>query len=1066
MSNAKRKSQCEDARCGCNGTAGQASSGTERGGGTRREFLRVSGLSAAGLLFVGRDVMAGPFSKEDFEKLIPPDKKLAPEWVKSLYARGERTVYRGAELEKIGMPIGGLCAGQMYLGGDGKLWHWDIFNQHIGTGDAHYRSPMKPASPLDQGFAIRVKSGGKTEVRALDRSGFANITFCGEYPIGFVEYRDDAAPVAVTLEAFSPFIPLNADDSSLPATILRFTVKNTGAEAIEAELAGWLENAVCLHNRSQPGTRRNEIVRGKGCSLLNCSVEKPTGTVVAAKPDIVFEDWNKETYEGWKVEGTAFGSGPVKRAAIPAYQGDVGGEGERVVNSHASAPGNDVGAKDAGTGKLTSKPFTIERTFVTFWIGGGGHKGKTCLNLIVDGKAARTATGRNDNKMSQQQFDVRELKGKDALIEIVDAEKGGWGNIGVGKIAFSDKPAAGGKLEELPDFGTMGLALLEEKPDDLGSAALADGKAPDVVFAPAEAAAGPAAKSMDQKLVGALGRKLALAPGKEATVTFVLVWHFPNDRIDNLQGSGTRRYAKRFKDAAEVAEYVAKNCEPFTAQTRLWHDTWYDSTLPFWFLDRTFLNISILATSTAHWYASDRFWGWEGVGCCHGTCTHVWHYAHAVARLFPSIERDTRERVDLGLALNADSGVSGFRAEFDRGLAVDGQSGTILRIYREHQMSADDAFLKRNWPKIKTMFKPLLQLDGNDDGVLEGAQMNTLDQAWFGRISWLSSLYLAAVRAGEAMAREMGETEFADRCRTIVERGSKNIDEQLFNGEYYLQLPDKNHAKTVGSFDGCEIDQVFGQSWAWQVGLPRVLPEAHVKTALQSLWRCNFSPDVGPWRKANKKGRWYAMAGEAGLIMCTWPKGDAARVQQGFDFYFNECMNGFEYQAAGHMIWEGLLQEGLAVTRAVHDRYHASRRNPWNEVECGDHYARSMASYGVYLAACGYEYHGPKGHLGFAPRLTPEDFRAAFTTAEGWGTFSQKREGQTQKEKLELKKGQLCVKTLAFALPENAKPGKVTVTVAGNAVAAQHAIENNRVLITLGATLSIQAGQALEVTMG
>ena len=96
-------------------------------------------------------------------------------------------------------------------------------------------------------------------------------------------------------------------------------------------------------------------------------------------------------------------------------------------------------------------------------------------------------------------------------------------------------------------------------------------------------------------------------------------------------------------------------------------------------------------------------------------------------------------------------------------------------------------------------------------------------------------------------------------------------------------------------------------------------------------------------------------------------------MQQGFDYYFNECMNGFEYQAAGHMIWEGMVQEGLAVTRAIHDRYHPSRRNPWNEVECGDHYARSMASYGVFLAACGYEYHGPKRHLAFAPRLSPRE---------------------------------------------------------------------------------------------
>src|SRR5205814_6252216 len=126
--------------------------------------------------------------------------------------------------------------------------------------------------------------------------------------------------------------------------------------------------------------------------------------------------------------------------------------------------------------------------------------------------------------------------------------------------------------------------------------------------------------------------------------------------------------------------------------------------------------------------------------------------------------------------------------------------------------------------------------------------------------------------------------------------------------------------------------------------------------------------------------------------------------------YFNECMNGFEYQAAGHMLWEGLVTEGLAVTRAVHDRYHASRRNPWNEVECGDHYARSMASYGVFLAACGFECHGPKGHIGFAPRLTPENFKAAFTGAEGRGTFEVKAEKSKVQAHFHVKSGKLRLK--------------------------------------------------------
>ncbi len=1012
----------------------------------RRGFLKAVGLGAAAAM----TVVAGPFQASDFEKLVPADKKLHPDWVKSLTARGVPTVYRGNELELIGMPIGGICSGQLYLGGDGTLWRWDIFNQHAGTGDAHYANPPKPSSPLAQGFALRI--GGQT--RALDRSGFSDITFCGEYPIAFVEYKDSTAPVAVSLEAFSPFVPLNPDDSSLPATVMRFKVRNSSSAKVEGELTGWLENAVCLHNRAQPGTRRNEIVVGEGFNFLNCLAEKPAAPQEAPRPDIVFEDWQRETYAPWTAEGTAFGTGPIKRSAIPQYQGDVGGEGERVVNSHATAPGDDVGAKDAKTGTLASAPFTIERNFIKLWVGGGGHQGKTCVNVLVGGKVARTITGRNDNRMTLGCLDVRELKGARAVMEIVDSEPGPWGNIGVGKITFSDTPATGGKLDELFDYGTMGLALLDARPEDR---ALLN------CTARGEPQDGPAAVPLDKQLIGALGREFSLAPGEETAITFVLAWHFPFDRIDHVAGGGVRRYAARFKNASEVAAHVAKDFASLAAGTRLWHDTWYDSTLPYWFLDRTFLNTSILATSTAHWFASGRFWGWEGVGCCHGTCTHVWHYAQALARVFPSIERDTRERVDLGLSLNLENGVSGFRGEFDRGLAVDGQSGTILRMYREHQMSADDAFLRRNWPKIKKMFEPLLALDGNDDGVLEGAQMNTLDQAWFGKIAWLSSMYVAAVKAGEVMATEMGDAAFAERCRAIAERGGKNIDAQLFNGEYYQHLADKDHVKTVGSFDGCEIDQVLGESWAWQVGLGRILPEAHVKTALKSLWRYNFTPDVGPWRNAQKPGRWYAMAGEGGLIMCTWPKGDAKRVQQGFDFYFNECMNGFEYQAAGHMIREGLVTEGLAVTRSIHDRYHASRRNPWNEVECGDHYARSMASYGVFLAACGFEYHGPKAHIGFAPRLTPERFKAAFTSAEGWGTFSQRIDGGRATAEISPKWGKLRVKTLALAFPE-AKSVKVALN--GTSVAATPAVEGGRLVITLAAEATLQANDTLAVTVG
>jgi len=155
----------------------------------------------------------------------------------------------------------------------------------------------------------------------------------------------------------------------------------------------------------------------------------------------------------------------------------------------------------------------------------------------------------------------------------------------------------------------------------------------------------------------------------------------------------------------------------------------------------------------------------------------------------------------------------------------------------------------------------------------------------------------------------------------------------------------------------------------------------------------------------------------------------------------------------------------LAVERAVHDRYHASKRNPWNEVECGDHYARSMASYGVFLAACGFTYDGPKGEIGFAPRLSPEDFRAPFTAAEGWGTYSQKTEDPLRVvARFEVKWGALRLKTIAVKVQE--KPAAVAVKVDGKSVEAKLEMQNEMAIGVLDQEIKLIAGQSLNITFG
>jgi non-lysosomal glucosylceramidase len=421
-----------------------------------------------------------------------------------------------------------------------------------------------------------------------------------------------------------------------------------------------------------------------------------------------------------------------------------------------------------------------------------------------------------------------------------------------------------------------------------------------------------------------------------------------------------------------------------------------------------------------------------------------------------------RKITDYGVAFH-DNGMIGYRGEKSEE-AVDGQCMLILRTLRDHQMSSDKTFLVELWPKIKKAVQWVIAQDTNGDGILTGAQGNTLDAKWYGAVPWISGLYLAALRAAAEMATVAGDAVFVAECKTHLDAGQKNFAPRLINGEYFAQVPDEKHLDKVGSYDGCEIDQVLGQSWAFQVGLGRVLPEKETRSALAALWKYNFAMDVGPFRNEFKPGRWFAMPGETGTLMCSWPRGEARRVKTGFDYYFNECMNGFEHQLAGHMIWEGMVKEGLAIERAIHDRYHASKRNPWNEIECGDHYARSMASFGVYLAACGFEYDGPAGRLAFAPKWSAENFRCAFVTAEGWGTFSQVFDGTTMKASIAVKHGRLKLATVVLVRPEKMQPKGVTVTVAGKTVQSSLVIDQGRVEIKAAITIEKDRAVTIELS--
>jgi hypothetical protein len=386
-------------------------------------------------------------------------------------------------------------------------------------------------------------------------------------------------------------------------------------------------------------------------------------------------------------------------------------------------------------------------------------------------------------------------------------------------------------------------------------------------------------------------------------------------------------------------------------------------------------------------------------------------------------------------------------------------------------MSVDDAFLTRNWPSIKKALNYLIEFDKNDDaydGLLDGEQHNTLDAEWYGKVHVLCSLYLAALRAGEEMAIDRGDADFQKLCRDTYEMGRTNI-EKLYNGEYYVQIEDPAHPDAIGVGPGVYIDQVYGQFWANQVGLGRLYNPEHIRSALHAIWKYNFLTDVGPFREVFKPGRFYAWKGDGGVLMCTWPNGGITETQRQFwTFgYFNEVMSGFEHQLAAHMIAERdpeLLTKGLAILRTVHDRYAPAKRNPYNEVEFSDFYARAMASYGSFLAACGFEYNGPSGVIGFDPVIHPENFRAPFTAAEGWGTYSQSFSANGMKAELSVTWGRVSVQTLRLN-PQERDGKKEIVMLEGKRLEAHQVIDGDGVSVELAMPVSIAAGQTLRIVL-
>jgi len=554
--------------------------------------------------------------------------------------------------------------------------------------------------------------------------------------------------------------------------------------------------------------------------------------------------------------------------------------------------------------------------------------------------------------------------------------------------------------------------------------------------------------------VGSLAIKRDIAPQSDAQYTFLLSWNFPNrtpERCGWTAPKGHERdvignhYCTRFRDAWASAEYAAGRLDQLEKQTRRFAAAMRETTLPGEVREAAMANLSTLVTPTSFRTSDGHFHGFEGCnnsgGCCFGNCTHVWNYEVATSYLFPSLSRSLREN-SFGYCTD-DRGKMDIRQLLPESMehfgyaAADGQMGQIMKLYLDWRLSGDTEWLRVHWPSAKRAVE-FAWIDGgwdaNRDGVMEGVQHNTYDVEFLGPNPLCGIWYLGALRAAEEMARIMGDDAFAGECRRLFESGSKWTDANLFNGEYYVQkiqgMPRDKIApgliSGMGSADtespdfqlgdGCLIDQLLGQYFAHIAGLGPLLDPTHIRKALQSIYKYNYKRTMYDWESVQ---RTYALNDEAALVICDYPHGKRPKVP--FP-YFAEVMTGFEYAAAALMMAEGMVAEGIEAVRNVRRRYDGERRNAWNEAECGNHYARAMASWTPFVMLSGFDYDASKRHLTVKPRYRKSDLKSFWSTASGWGTFSHRQTAAQTKLSLSVDQGGLRIASVALDFAAGRSP--------------------------------------------
>jgi len=939
--------------------------------------------------------------------------------------------YEGRNLDRIAFPIGGIGAGMFCMEGTGAISHLSVNNK-----PDIYNTPLAFAAISVKGFDKGAKvleapvptwklfgmggtgNGGGDNSYGLPR--FENGKFIARFPFATLELEDQDIPLQVKLTGWSPFIPTDEDNSSLPAGAMEYHFKNTSNKLVEAVFSYNAKNFIDEKGSIQKAGNGFTLVKAKeegspvtdtgfsifvddtnaivdhcwfrggwfdaltilwkniqnGTSVSNPPVEgvSPGASIFVPftlkageeKTIVVNFCWympQTNLTAGTPANGGSAFKGKPSSANVSGQQKVTGFAGKQLINTY-----DPFG--DSQMGILQSPPFQINKRYLKFLVGGGSDVEKTAIKLLIDGKVVETATGDQTETLKEKIWNLQKYKGKKATIQIVDMATGGWGHLLADQFVLTNDAS-----DDINTISSDAQIIESFENNNYGN----------------------------WEIVKAEGEKECCPGGKCDADPYYKPW-----------------YASRYKSIGEVAKYWSLHYNDLKKNSQLFSEAFYASTLPAEVTEAVAANLTILKSPTVLRQFDGRLWAWEGCGdswgCCHGSCTHVWNYAQAVSHLFPALERTLRE-TEFEVSQNKE-GHQVFRANLpivepvhDFYAAADGQLGGIMKVYREWRISGNSEWMKAIYPQVKKSLDYCIETwDPKHQGYPEEPHHNTYDIEFWGPDGMCTSFYLGALTAFIEMSKAVDQP--AGTYSSLLSKGKTFMENDLYNGEYFIQKikwtglkaadPVEASRKSMGGSyspealailqkegpkyqmgTGCLTDGILGMWMATVCGLNEVVDNSKVKSHLTAVHQYNLKADLTD--HDNPQRPTYAAGKEGGLLLCSWPK--EGKLSLPF-VYSNEVWTGIEYQVASHLMFKGEVEKGLDIVRECRERYDGKVRNPFNEYECGHWYARAMSSYAMIEGLTGVRYDAVD-HILFIDSKVG-DFTSFLSTETGFGNVGLK----------------------------------------------------------------------------